>query len=243
MKLRVANPRQCVRLQEFAVTERYQQLRDHCGHPPAGLGLTAAPQAFAPALPEPVPAPLAVPRYKKLRAALWSLPDDQAARSAVEHALGQGQLGFHCAAARADLRRRIPSAGQNQPTAVPCGLVGEHAPRSAESLVGDSAGQLVVASHPGHARPRSAPCTAPVPNSRQTGLPRMRAQHPFLRWGWIQEEPVRLTDFHRCHVPAVAARTDILSAASGRSAAEWVTVKARQCSPGYLRLIACGAPG
>jgi hypothetical protein len=48
---------------------------------------------------------------------------DQTARLTLVLALRQGQLGFHRAAARAGLRGRIPAVGDDQPPAVPRGLV------------------------------------------------------------------------------------------------------------------------
>jgi len=76
--------------------------------------------------------------------------DDQAAPPATENALRQGELGFRLAAAGAGLAGREPAVGDDQPSAVPGCLVGEHAPRLAEPLVGDRAGQAAVAGHPGH---------------------------------------------------------------------------------------------
>jgi hypothetical protein len=60
--------------------------------------------------------------------------------AASEHALGQGQLGFHRAAARARSAGRIPAVGDDELAAVPYCLVAEHPPRLPEALVGDGAG-------------------------------------------------------------------------------------------------------
>ncbi len=75
---------------------------------------------------------------------------DQAARGACIRPLGQEQLGFHRSASRARLAGGEPAVSQDQPAAVPSGLVGQHPPGLAEALIGDGAGKPPVPGHPCH---------------------------------------------------------------------------------------------
>ena len=75
---------------------------------------------------------------------------DQAARLASEPPLGRFQAWLSPSTCRAGLGARIPTVGYQERSAVPGGLIGEHAPGLAEALVGDRTGRPVVCEHSGH---------------------------------------------------------------------------------------------
>src|SRR5690349_10391534 len=67
--------------------------------------------------------------------------DDQAARRAGEHALGERQAWLSPSARRAGLGTGEPAVRGDQRPAFPFGLVCEHPPRLAETLVGHGTGE------------------------------------------------------------------------------------------------------
>src|SRR4029453_1837393 len=66
---------------------------------------------------------------------------------ASEGALGQGELGFHTAAARARLGRGVEPVGHHQLAAVPGRLVGELSSQLSQTAVGQGPGQAAIANH------------------------------------------------------------------------------------------------
>jgi hypothetical protein len=126
---------------------------------PPGVGLTPAPpepaDAVPPGLPGGVfrlPATLGdVGRECGQVACGVLIPvEDEPAGGTGVGALGQGELGFHRAATRAGLAGGEPAVGNDQPPAVPGGLVGQLSPYLAHADIGHRAGQPPVGQHPRH---------------------------------------------------------------------------------------------
>ena len=100
------------------------------------------------------------------------------ALAAAECALGQAQLGFHCAAARARLGGRVPAARDHNAPGAPRGLVADLAPQSRPSRPRPRAGRAAGCAS---SRPRSGPRPRPCRRSTRAG-PTACAARRCERW-------------------------------------------------------------